>query len=150
MTDQDLTAPEAVGRYRPSEFRMAPDSTGLWVRYSDYAALSAALEAERGINRGAQAWVDYHAARAEAAEARERALLTTYDQERKALVENTSLRSRLKTAEAKLKEAVDVMQKIVAIRDSVIWGEDHELARCSNDMHDAAEAFLASLEGDKP
>ena len=107
MTDQDLTAPEAVGRYRPSEFRMAPDSTGLWVRYSDYAALSAALEAERGINRGAQAWVDYHAARAEAAEARERALLTTYDEDRKALVENTSLRSRLKAAEAKLKEAVD-------------------------------------------
>ena len=93
MTDPDLT-PEAVERPLDEVFDTQRDveqnPCGAWQAIQ---ALSTALEADR--------------ARADAAEARERALLTTYDEDRKALVENTSLRSRLKAAEAKLKEAVD-------------------------------------------
>ena len=49
MTDQDLTAPEAVERFHASEFSayMILSARGDYVRYEDYAALSAALEAER-------------------------------------------------------------------------------------------------------
>lgn len=47
-------------------------------------------------------------ARAEAAEAREQALLTSYDEERKALVESASLRERLKAAEELLQFIAEV------------------------------------------
>ena len=47
-------------------------------------------------------------ARAEAAEVREQALLTSYDDERRALVENASLRERLKSAEALLQFIAEV------------------------------------------
>lgn len=129
MTDQDLT-PEAVERYRPAVHKdgaacMLECRLGDWVSWHDYADLSTALEAER--------------ARAESAEARERALLTTYDEDRKALVENTSLRSRLKAAEAKLKDATTFIEAIA----------DGRFRTPSDNMQRAARV-LASLEGDKP
>ena len=132
MTDQDLTAPESVADLiqfieHNEVYEKLEDADKEAYRQSKATlrALSAALEAER--------------ARADAAEARERALLQSNDQERKALVENTSLRSRLKAAEAKLKEAVDVATRLAD------WIE-HE-AGC--ELPFDARAALRDMEGGK-
>ena len=59
-------------------------------------------------------------AKLEATEARERALLQSNDQERKALVENASIRHRLKAAEAELAEAkMHVAEMITAFEEHV-------------------------------
>ena len=56
-------------------------------------------------------------ARAEAAEAREQALLTSYDEERKALVENASLRERLKAARSERDAAIAEVARLSAPPD---------------------------------
>lgn len=98
-----LTTSEQVKRYAPDgDFSgaiwMTEDPVGRYVRHSDYVALSAKLEAS---------------------EARERALLQSNDAERKVLVENASLRYRLKAAEAERDAALGLQQT------------DHEQPRCA-------------------
>ena len=104
MTDTPDTSPEAVERLLDEVYdtvmEVERNPSGAFMAIQ---ALSAALEAEK--------------ARAEATESRERALLKSNDQERKALVENASLRHRLKAAEAErdalkaqLAEAVRVIR----------------------------------------
>ena len=104
MTDtpKDLTAPEAVER--PIRFRPVVSADGLaaarmdrngnYVMYADYAALSAALEAEK--------------ARAEAAEAD----LTDLAQKSTRLI--TQLEAERDALKAELAEAVEVLRHICA------------------------------------
>ena len=79
-------------------------------------------------------------ARAESAEARERALLQSNDQERKALVESASLRHRLKAAEAELAEAKMLLSQMVnhaewrETNDGVFW-EATDKARAFRARH---------------
>ena len=93
-------------------------------------------------SKNPQVWRTLEALSAEhkAAEARERALLQSNDQDRKALVENTSLRSRLKAAEAKLKEAVEVLNQYQLAAAGYVSVQS---------ARDKADAFLASTGGDK-
>ena len=111
MTDQAMSALEAVERFHASEFSadMIPAPRGDYVRHSDYAALSAALERKK-----------------EAAEFWEHCAAIT--------------EKRAEALDAKLKEALDVMQA---------W----KTAGTDQDYYQAVQkrnAFLASLEGDKP
>ena len=160
MTDQDLTAPEAVKRlanrlggtplYEGSgEESDLPDDAATTLRAlsARVAELEAALEAERAKLCKLEMRCANQTRMLDAAEARERALLTTYDQERKALVENTSLRSRLKAAEAKLKEAVEVVKDGEQLISGELVGSPWK--RACHSFTRRARALLASI-GDKP
>ena len=100
-------------------------------------------------SKNPQVWRTLEALSAEhkAAEARERALLQSNDQDRKALVENTSLRSRLKAAEAKLKEAVEVVKDGEQLISGELVGSPWK--RACHSFTRRARALLASI-GDKP
>ena len=141
MTNTPDLTPEAVERLaRHTEKACKCEFDGIDVS-ATLRALSAALEV---AEMSAKHW---HA-RAEAAEARERALLKSNDQERKVLVENASLRHRLKTAEAErdalkaeLAEAVGVLQYVADEDDAVIYRNEaaNALTRVATKVRD----FLA-------
>ena len=114
MTDTD-TSPEAIQDALKACAAYYVPTHRLAVLHALSAAHAAALVREQDANAKAM----QHLRRAEAAEARERALLKSNDQERKVLVENASLRHRLKTAEAErdalkaeLAEAVTLLGKL--------------------------------------
>ena len=143
----DLTAPEAVERFHASEFSadMIPASRGDYVRYEDYAALSAALEAEKARNEKLE--VDM----ANFAEANHRQANCIHftaqnlGPEYSATIDGLPkaarhVAARAEALDAKLKDAVNVMQA---------W----KTAGTDQDYYQAVQkrnAFLASLEGDKP
>ena len=129
MTDTDLTAPEAVERFdleQPTEHMgsasMKPEpGYGDWVRYTDYAALSAALEAERAENLSL--W--------QANEELSSAAWT-------ATTRTEALDAKLKEAGEHIEAVSDAFAKQIGVRRHHAW----PIIR-------AARAFLASL-GDKP
>jgi hypothetical protein len=95
MTNTD-TSPEGVERFKFQG--MAVDDEGMWVRYSDYAALSAALEAEK-----------------ERAETAENTLALCEDQRREwdyHCKTAEAERDALKAENARLREAADISATI--------------------------------------
>ena len=56
MTDTPDTSPEAVERFKFQG--MAADDEGMWVRYSDYAALSAERDAAQKLLNKAEDWMN--------------------------------------------------------------------------------------------
>jgi hypothetical protein len=89
-----------------TQMEVEKNPCGAWQAIQSQAARIAELKGERaalieGRDMMGRLWAQ-EKARAEQAEARERALLASNDEERKALVENASLRHRLKAAEAEV------------------------------------------------
>ena len=146
MTDQDLTVVERFRLDAMREFYAHP--AGTWVRYSDYEALSAALEAERaelaGLKdayTGAMEDKRMWKRRAEAAESRADAAQKDAEEwARKCAVAD----HRAEAAEAKLKEAADMLRDAIKYWVAV----DPDAAESVEVV--SMRAFLASLEGDKP
>ena len=157
MTDKDLTAPEAVERFGPHAVdggcdaygAMEDDPHGDWVRFEDYAALSAALEVERASHTATIIdWQEDHA-RAEAAEAKLNEVKAQRD-EMRMLKNNAQFHekkqiARAEALDAKLKEAVEVMRLLLQVQDGLPMSGMEATHRSNK-----ARAFLASPEGDKP
>ena len=139
MTNQDLTAPEAVERWHEEIHGMKSgpalfEGQQEYVRYEDYAALSAALEAEK----------------ARVADKHETAM--------KGLSEIMTLEDRAEALDAKLKEAVEALKPFVSAWNIALASGNTAVSRLALIARDEtagvhfmrARAFLASLEGDKP
>jgi hypothetical protein len=150
MTKPDTTTVERFHMEAQAEFGQdawpvwKPHSGGSWVQFQDHQNSLHDLATER----------DAALARAEQAEARERALLASNDEERKALVENASLRTRLKAAEAEVARLRDALVKQIG---SVLYPEDRtgyetaqdRAARYAQERVNAIATYVGAKDDDE-